>query len=145
MGIQKSSAVLYAVNTEWSFKGDGYLRLPLHALSHTEFAHYFSEIENDLIHDWPELADENVLAGHSEWLGRLSCCPHEITLGWDWYISHSDVHPVITPDEVRSNLMLVDSYGHDLGQSDTSQQLMKWLEIHYELWEFYVFNIMSKH
>ena len=62
--------------------------------------------------------------GGSEWV-TVSDPP--INLGWDWCWLGS-AQPRITPHSIRSNWMLVDASGHDLGYSKTYNAAWHWIQ-----------------
>jgi Domain of unknown function (DUF4902) len=52
-----------------------------------------------------------------------------ISVGWGWYVHTQSNLPVLAPDAVRSNVMLVDKLGYDLGNIITAGMLNAWLNL----------------
>jgi hypothetical protein len=103
---------------------DGYIRLPFADFMTLPFMHLFSE--NDAVF-LVELQAQTVparLAGFSEWKSRST---PTISLGWGWFVHAQSDQILLAPDRVRSNLMLRDARGYDLGSLKTSELLSTWL------------------
>lgn len=80
---------------------DGYIRMTLLQLQGIPLLHLISGLDEDC---------SATIAGYTEWLSEGQPA---ITLGWDWcMVGHGKLQRV---DEPRSNLMLVDETGRDLG------------------------------
>jgi hypothetical protein len=103
---------------------DGYIRISLASMCTVPFLHLFSEFDYDFLE---ELLGQTVpahSAGFSEW--RSATFP-AISVGWGWFI-HSRSHRLcVAPDGVRSNVMLIDALGYDLGAAKTSNLFSTWL------------------
>lgn len=91
---------------------DGYLRLSMPALRALPFRHLFSDLDPDLQKELHALGIATSCAGCSEWVAGSRL---EISVGWSWYVDAPTGHMLIAPEEVRSNLMLIDACGYDLG------------------------------
>lgn len=63
-------------------------------------------------------------AGFSEW--KTDTIP-AISLSWGWFIDNRSSRLLLAPDGVRSNVMLVDALGYDLGPIRTSSLFCTWL------------------
>jgi hypothetical protein len=102
---------------------DSYLRLPIARFTDLEFDHLFSECDPLLLDELRLQGMSVFAAGISEW---KSMGKPEISLGWSWYVE-SGGRLMLAPEPVRTNLMLSDSHGYDMGQSITSDFLRTWL------------------
>lgn len=103
---------------------DGYIRLPLASLHSLSFEHLFSESDADFLQELKAQTIPARSAGFSEWKSNTSPA---ISLGWGWFIDHRSDRMLLAPDGVRSNVMLIDAYGYDLGPMKTSSLLCTWL------------------
>ena len=98
---------------------DGYVRLTLETFLVTPLVHLVSGLDEDSpttpSQEGGSLAR---ISGYTEW---VSTTIPTITLGWDWWLDMSRVHPLYvrlcTP---RCNIMLVDTLQRDLGSAQTS-------------------------
>lgn len=105
---------------------DGYIRLPLAGLTTLPFVHLFSETD---AHFLEELQSQTVparSAGFSEWKSDTTPA---VSLGWGWFVHSDSDRLMLAPEPVRSNVMLVDTFGYDLGPMKTSDLFSSWLEI----------------
>jgi hypothetical protein len=106
---------------------DGYIRLSLEHLSRLPFMHLASDIDASILEDLQLQAVPALAAGYSEW---ISATTPAISLGWSWFV-HSRSHRLLpAPEAVRSNVMLVDVHGYDLGPTATSFLFTTWLATH---------------
>lgn len=104
---------------------DGYIRLPFSSFSSLQFVHLYTD------HD-PALCDELIAqsipvnsAGFSE---CISATTPSISLGWAWYIhAHSNLL-MLAAEPVRSNVMIIDMHGYDVGSATTSELISEWLQ-----------------
>jgi hypothetical protein len=95
-------------------------------LSKLSFVHLSSDSDSDFQHELLAQTIPTKTAGFSEC--RSDTTP-AISLGWGWYIhSHSD-RLLLAPEAVRSNVMLIDQYGYDVGAAMTAGLLAAWLTI----------------
>ncbi|WP_414442812.1 DUF4902 domain-containing protein [Burkholderia sp. 22PA0106] len=97
---------------------DGYVRLPRHQLRVLSFAHRATELDRSLL---DELNVGNIMArcaGITEWECRSDTCRY-ITVGWDWFVDECG-RTALADDDVRSNVMLLDETGRDLGMRQTA-------------------------
>jgi hypothetical protein len=94
---------------------DGYVRLTMAALRAMPLSHLLSELDADANLP-PSTASGACLAsiiGYTEWASRTTPA---LSLGWDWRIATASGRARYEREgEVRSNAMLVDSRGRDLG------------------------------
>jgi hypothetical protein len=103
---------------------DGYVRLPLASLSALPFVHLFSESDDEFLEELRVQTVPARSAGFSEWKSNTDPA---ISLGWGWFIHEESDTLVLAPDGVRSNVMLVDTQGYDLGPTRTSHLFCTWL------------------
>lgn len=64
-------------------------------------------------------------AGFSEWKSDGNPA---ISVGWGWFIHSHLGRMMLAPHGVRSNVMLIDKYGYDLGPVKTSNLFHTWLD-----------------
>ncbi|HYD94468.1 MAG TPA: DUF4902 domain-containing protein [Noviherbaspirillum sp.] len=103
---------------------DGYIRLRLASLDQMPFIHLYSESDAGFLQ---ELRGQDLparCAGFSEWKSDTNPA---ISLGWGWFIDSNSDRLQVAPDEVRSNVMLVDQHGYDLGPHKTASLFGAWL------------------
>ena len=105
---------------------DGYIRLSLTSLNELSFTHLFSEHDDAFLNELREKTVPARLAGFSEW--RSDTDP-SVSLGWGWFIHDQSDLMMLAPDGVRSNVMLLDAQGYDLGPMRTSDLFCTWLNI----------------
>lgn len=103
---------------------DGYIRLPLASLNSLSFVHLFSESDEDFLDELRAQTIPARAAGFSEW---KSDTDPAISLGWGWFIHSRSERIMLAPDGVRSNVMLIDAHGYDLGPRKTSSLFSTWL------------------
>ena len=94
---------------------DGYVRLTVTAFRAIALTHLLSELDADLNLP-PSTASGACLAsivGYTEWASQTTPA---LSLGWDWRIATTAGRVRYEREgEVRSNVMLVDTRGRDLG------------------------------
>lgn len=103
---------------------DGYIRLPLASLNALSFVHLYSESDEAFLEELKAQTIPARSAGFSEW--KSTTAP-AISLGWGWFIHSQREHMMLAPDGVRSNVMLIDAHGYDLGPIKTSNLFCTWL------------------
>ena len=103
---------------------DGYIRLPLSRLSAMRFEHLGSDVDAEFLAELKEQALPASNAGFSEWASNTTPA---VSLGWGWYIHDTLNRMLLAPDPVRSNVMLTDLRGYDLGPVATSHLFSAWL------------------
>lgn len=103
---------------------DGYVRLPLASLNALPFVHLFSESDDEFLRELRVQTVPARSAGFSEW---QSDTDPAISVGWGWFIHEESEAMMLAPDGVRSNVMLVDMQGYDLGPARTSHLFCTWL------------------
>lgn len=97
---------------------DGYVRMTVAALRTTPLVHLLSGVDEDAS-DLPwEGASCRPISGYTEW---VSVTTPVITLGWDWRVDVSTGRPHYERlGAPRSNVMLIDGHGQDLGFARTA-------------------------
>lgn len=106
--------MLFLGNNMLALSNDGYIRMTLLQLQGIPLQHLLSGLDEDC---------SATIAGYTEWLSEGQPA---ITLGWDWcMVGHAKLQRV---DEPRSNLMLVDEAGCDLGYDATLVLLGKFVD-----------------
>jgi len=106
---------------------DGYIRLSLKHLSELPFTHLNSDVDPEILEDLQMQTVPAAAAGYSEW---TSITTPAISLGWSWFVHSRSGQLLLAPEAVRSNVMLVDARGYDLGQMATSFLFATWLATH---------------
>jgi hypothetical protein len=102
---------------------DGYLRLNQARMRAIPLTHLISGLDAD-----PAGADTGAvgatlaaIAGYTEW---ISLTFPALSLGWDWMLESSDRYlRYLRTGEPRSNIMLLDHHGRDLGPTPTAMAL----------------------
>lgn len=104
---------------------DGYIRTTFANFTSLPFKHIFTERDQELQDDLLAQAIFADSAGISEWISSTS---PSISLGWAWY-KHSGLNCLhLAPEPVRSNVMIVDMHGYDVGLVTTSNLILQWLQ-----------------
>lgn len=103
---------------------DGYVRTSLATLSALPFIHFASDSDLEFLTELKMQTVPALAAGFSEW---ISTTAPVVSLGWGWFIHSASKRLLLAPDIVRSNVMLVDARGYDLGQKLTSSLCWSWL------------------
>lgn len=104
---------------------DGYIRLRMANLHRLRFIHLFSESDTGFLQELKSQTVPASSAGFSEW--RSESDP-SVSVGWGWFIHHDSRRLLLAPDGIRSNVMLIDAHGYDLGPRKTSVLFGTWLE-----------------
>lgn len=108
---------------------DGYIRLWFGTLERLALKHLCSGRDADLAlgSDTPAAAPAAV-SGYTEWVSEGKPA---ISVGWDWQALPGTQRPVcVRAGLPRSNVMLVDAQGNDMGPDATSMFLAQWLDRH---------------
>jgi len=103
---------------------DGYIRVPLASLNAMSFIHLFSQSDDDFLRELRAQTVPACSAGFSEWKSETE---PPISLGWGWFVHSQSRHLLLAPDGIRSNVMLIDTCGYDLGVMKTSHLFGMWL------------------
>ena len=118
---------------------DGYVRLSIEQLTLLPFIHSGSFPDFDF---QEELQAQDVfckVAGFSEC--RSDTTP-AISVGWGWYVHSQSSLLLLAPDAVRSNVMLIDKYGYDMGTIVTAGMLSAWLGLFN--WQSWALGVVLK-
>jgi hypothetical protein len=107
---------------------DGYIRLWPGTLDALALKHLFSGLDADLAPP-QHCTARGVVSGYTEWVSEGKPA---ISVGWDWQVqlTHLARPRCMRAGLPRSNLMLVDATGQDLGADATSLYLAQWLDTH---------------
>jgi Domain of unknown function (DUF4902) len=105
---------------------DGYIRIAFSDLASLSFLHLGSEHDPNFCEELQAQAIPSRIAGFSEC--RSDTTP-AISLGWGWYVHNAANCLMLAPEPVRSNVMLVDKYGYDLGNVATAGVLSAWFAL----------------
>jgi hypothetical protein len=113
----------------YNLSDDGLIRLWTGALMQIHLQHLFSGLDNT-----PDAQDSlsEQISGYTEW--RSPGTP-AVSVGWDWTLRiHTHRARSMTTCQrqglPRSNLMLLDAQGRDLGLDNTSLYLAQWVDVH---------------
>ncbi|WP_338844956.1 DUF4902 domain-containing protein [Massilia sp. W12] len=104
---------------------DGYIRLSFSTFSSLPFVHLFTGCDPDL---QDELQEQTILAESAGFSECVSTTTPSISLGWTWYRHGESNCLLLAPEPVRSNVMIVDMHGYDVGQATTSDLISHWLQ-----------------
>ena len=107
-----------------SVSPDGYIRLRLASLDALSFIHLYSESDSGFLKELPSQTVRVRCAGFSEWVSDSN---PTISIGWGWFIHNDSERMLLAPDGVRSNVMLIDMHGYDLGPQKTASLFGTWL------------------
>ena len=104
---------------------DGYIRLPRRALDQLRLVHLVSGLDGEACAGAAG-AVYSAISGYTEWATTSSPA---VSVGWDWHID-TLARPVSAAcrDTPRSNVMLVDEQGRDIGPDHTARCLQRLLD-----------------
>lgn len=124
-GIKKTTAI--------TLSDDGLVRLTLDVLLAIPLVHLISGVDEEPSRNDSEGATSAAISGYTEWISVTSPI---LTIGWDWRLGALQSLPRLTrQSSPRSNAMLVDAGGRDLGLAKTVAGLevlidsMEWQEV----------------
>ena len=102
-----------------------YVQLAMNDLPAIQLEHLSSAIDTSI--SLPDsLADRaDVLTGYTEWTGRW--LERSLTLGWDWAFMDESIL-LIHPEEIRSNIQVIDAGGAPTTAAQTRRHLAVWIE-----------------
>ena len=112
-------------NSALKISPDGYIRLSFPSFSLLPFVHVFTERDANLQYELLEQTIFAELAGFSE---CISTTTPSISFGWAWYVQSESNSLQLAPEPVRSNVMIVDMQGYDVGVATTSELILQWLQ-----------------
>jgi hypothetical protein len=102
---------------------DYYIRLQEAQLEQIEFAHLATTMERELLEADPVGRDcKGCLTGATEWFGAINRTA--VSIGWDWISLHDLAISILDPLHIRTNVMLIDSLGVDLGDEITAARIL---------------------
>lgn len=105
---------------------DGYVRMPLSLFMELPLVHFLSGLNDEPIRQAVEGGTEASISGYSEWLSDTF---PRITVGWDWHLDLTTGIPRYLRDGwPRSNIMLIDADGQDLGDEATATSIAFWID-----------------
>lgn len=105
---------------------DGYIRLTHKSFMELRFIHFHSGADEDCrLVELVGLKPSSI-TGYTEWISETQPV---VTVGWDWNITALNGRVEFsTIDHPRSNLMVTDDCGNDLGDLATEEFLQSWIE-----------------
>jgi hypothetical protein len=98
--------------------------MSLRTLSELPFTHLTSDLDAGILADLKLQTVPAQLAGFSEWFSDTT---PPVSLGWSWFIHSQTKHLLPAPEAIRSNVMLIDARGYDLGKIASSFLFITWL------------------
>lgn len=106
-----------------ALSADGYIRITRSALAQVQLTHFFSAEERADCIAAPTNAPTHF--GYTEWVSQDQ---PTVSLGWDWSLTWIDHQPycrtLLVP---RSNIMLINDQGDDLGRAYTADALLSYI------------------
>ncbi len=103
---------------------DGYIRMQFACLAKLSLVHLYSDSDSDFLQELKVQTVSARIAGFCEWQSETEPA---VSLGWGWFIHSQSDRMMLAPDPVRSNVMLIDAQGYDLGQRQTANLFYAWL------------------
>lgn len=104
---------------------DGYIRLPRGALGQIRLVHLVSGLDEEE-RTGAVGAVHSAICGYTEW---ATASAPAVSVGWDWHIDTlSRPLSAACRDTPRSNVMLVDEQGRDIGPDRTARCLRRLVE-----------------
>jgi Domain of unknown function (DUF4902) len=104
---------------------DGYVRCTHQQLLTAGLIHRISGLDEDPQQAPPDTVLSSGITGYTEWIDGASAV---VTVGWDWKMSGAGSGVSLTrTSEPRSNVMLIDANGTDLGPAGTTMTLAQLL------------------
>jgi Domain of unknown function (DUF4902) len=102
---------------------DYYIRLQEAQLEQVEFAHLATTVEPELLEADPVGRDcKGCLTGATEWFGAVDHTA--VSIGWDWISLNDLAISILDPLHIRTNVMLIDHWGVDLGDEITGARIL---------------------
>ncbi|WP_367619812.1 DUF4902 domain-containing protein [Caballeronia sp. SEWSISQ10-4 2] len=106
---------------------DGYIRLTARAVKSTRLVHTYSCVDDELLLELRSSTANVHDAGYTEWQSVRCEGSPRLSIGWSWYRDSVSRTLLIEGQDVRSNVMLIDSYGIDVGGVRTAAVLLGYL------------------
>jgi len=110
-----------------AISSDGYIRLHLDHLSALRFVHLASDRDASFLAELHAKTVPARTAGFCEWVSETTPA---VSVGWGWFIHNPSNRLLLAPDAIRSNVMLTDIHGYDLGPIVTSNLFGTWLTVY---------------
>lgn len=105
---------------------DGQIRLSFNALQQLDLVHLISGLDEDGPPQPGMAAMQTVITGYTEWVTHAA---PRVTLGWDWQMLAAASQVALQRvGEPRSNLMLQNDAGTDLGHEKSSLLLETFID-----------------
>ncbi len=109
---------------------DHYLRLDLPRLAQLRWRHLESQVDSEGLEAGMSVQGEGAclaqqIGGYTEWLDSGG---EGYSVGWDWYVQVPQGSLAVAPHSIRTNIMLVNASGEDLGRARTEEDLEHWLQ-----------------
>jgi hypothetical protein len=104
---------------------DGYVRLSEHGLAQVQLVHASSGVDDALLAELRVSAIDAFSAGYTEWQSTRFPGSAGVSIGWDWYLDRWSGALLIVGSYVRSNIMVVDIFGADIGMAGTEQAILR--------------------
>ncbi len=107
-----------ATSSMLTVSDDGYIRLSFAELQAVCLTHLISGLDEEPPETITDGATPTEIVGYTEWLSNTM---PSITIGWDWQldVTHNDT-ALRKISEPRSNIMVRDSTGMDIGPARTA-------------------------
>lgn len=103
-----------------TLSADGHVRLTLVTLLELQLEHVISGLDDEPPVATRQGAIVSSISGYTEW---ASCAGPAISIGWDWALDTLRGQKLVRGGEPRSNIMLLDRHGRDLGGVRTASLL----------------------
>lgn len=103
---------------------DGYVRIPTSALPEVQLHHLTSEKDLSIAVREDEHAGPSI-TGYTEWAGTWHGTT--VSIGWDWGVIQRVV-VLLNPNEIRTNIQLVDADNRPVAAPRARIHFMDWLE-----------------
>lgn len=120
MSLSKAASAFSAIDiTVLTVNDDGYIRLSFDELSQIPLSHLISGLDDEVSRLTQFSAVFSEITGYTEWVTDTK---PSISIGWDWILDFSETRSgeYKRVGEPRSNLMLINSKKHDLGDEKTT-------------------------
>lgn len=124
------SSANHGINVPIAMNIDHYLRLEPQQLAQLRLRHLDSQVDMEspglgVGHASEGACVVQAIRGYTEW---LDVGGQGYSLGWDWYVQVPQGTLAVTPHSLRTNIMLTNTAGHDLGRRQTEASLESWLQ-----------------
>lgn len=121
---------MVTISPHFSISADGFIRLNENQLMNYPLQHLISIVESTQIED-----SQILYYGFTEWVTSLTPA---LSTGWDWeFIEHNGITSIKRIGLPRSNIMLVDVSGTDIGFEVTETLIEKKIDTLF--WEQFIY------